>query len=131
MTGELAPYTYDQDDEKRRIRVTVHGAISVADGRAIVDRQVESGTWHYTLLCDVRAMPAGLGVSDIAALVRHVQERKATLGPRGAVALVARGASIVGLAQIFAFREGFANVNVFWDLDEAERWLDEKTTRNA
>jgi LmbE family N-acetylglucosaminyl deacetylase len=119
-------FDYARDDARRRIRVTAHQPLEADDLIAIVDRQVREQTWTYGVLYDLRALQVARLKGDLRKVADHVLAAVTAHGRRGSVALVARAAEIVGSGQMYAFlgaRIGFS-VEVFWDLDEAEQWLD-------
>jgi hypothetical protein len=118
-------YDYVRDDARRRIRITVHEPLTAEELIGIVDRQAEEGTWTYGMLYDMRALQHPSAKEDIVTVSSRVQGHIANLGPRGPVALVTRAFGVVGAGQIYAAESqtrGF-NVQVFWDVDDAEEWL--------
>ena len=53
-------------------------------------------------------------------------------GPRGPVAMVTSRGDMVGTGQVYAFRTVRSmEMQVFWDLQEAEGWLAERLSRNS
>lgn len=122
------PFTYVRDDTRRRIRVTARGTLARADFIAIVDRQAVEHTWSYALVYDLRMMPAAGTRDDADAVAAHVFRYLIAEGPRGPVAAVTTSASMIAAAQVYAFIAARAGVEVqvFWDLDEADRWIDER-----
>ena len=125
--GPRPRYDYVRDDAKRRIRVTVHERLSSEELIGIVDRQAEEGTWGFGTLYDMRSLQDAAPKTDLATVWARVQTHIAEHGTRGPVALVTRAFGIVGAGQMYAtetLSRGF-NVQVFWDLDDAEQWLSE------
>jgi hypothetical protein len=121
----VATYVYARDDAQRTIRITASVPLSLADCRAIVDRQAAEGTWQYGLLYDMTRLTAAMPPEDAERLAAHIGSYVPALGRRGPVAVVARSPAVVGGAQWYAFNTkpaAFA-VEVFWDLGEAEQWL--------
>jgi hypothetical protein len=70
------PITYERDDERRLITVTVTEPYSVDDLLPVIDRQAAEHTWEYAMLIDRRS---GTFLSDEADLQR-VANRIETLG---------------------------------------------------
>jgi hypothetical protein len=123
--GQRQRYDYVRDDAKRRIRVTLHQRLSADELIGIVDRQAEEGAWTYGMLYDLRSLQDPSPKEDIVTVSARVQAHIATYGSRGPVALVTRAIGIVGAGQMYAaegMNRGF-NVQVFWDIDDAEEWL--------
>jgi hypothetical protein len=121
-----ARFEYVRDDARRRIRVTAHQPLRAEDFIAIVDRQVREHTWAYGILYDLRAVHEATSKADARSGADHLRNYVTVHGTRGAVALVTRTVDMVGTGQMYAFlgaKIGF-HVEVFWDLDAAERWLD-------
>jgi hypothetical protein len=127
------PFTYARDDTHRRIRVVLTESATLTEALAILDRQADEGTWRYGLLYDARSAVELLGQADAQELVEHAQELAQRHGPRGLVATVTRDAGMIGTVQTYAFQAAKANLKVqpFWDLSDAERWLDERTKPNG
>jgi hypothetical protein len=125
------PFDYVRDDARRRILVTVHGPIRSADMCVIVDRQVDEHAWTYGLLYDLRRLTTPLPNDGADALAAHVFQYVISHGPRGPVAAVTSAASMVGAVQHYAHVVERAGVTmqVFWDMDEAEKWLAHQVSR--
>jgi hypothetical protein len=120
------PVHYVQDDARRQIRITVTEPTTVVDLIGSVERQLADGAWRYGSLVDARAplVPPAPGVMQAFAV--RVAELAAAHGPRGPIAVVARDPRTISAAQRLAFSAGrVESIEVFWDLDDAQRWLDE------
>jgi hypothetical protein len=50
------PIRYHRDDSRRRVVVTVEGAVEPADALAVIERQRLEDAWSYGLLYDLRLM---------------------------------------------------------------------------
>lgn len=121
------PLEYAQDDAKRRIRITLTDPFTVADMIGSVERQLADGGWRYGSLVDARAQTVPVKVSDIRLFTSRVSELVVAHGPRGPIALIARDAGTIGGAQMHAVLAGKnETLEVFWDLDDGQRWLDER-----
>jgi hypothetical protein len=122
------PIHYVRDDVARRIKVTVIDPITVVDLIASVERQLAEDAWHYGLLVDMRAQAAAAGSGDIRTFSSRVGEMVAAHGPRGPIAVIARDAMPIAGAELHLMYGGKReSVEVFWDLDEGQRWLDRMT----
>jgi hypothetical protein len=115
------PFTYQRDDTRRIIRLTATEPVSLLDVTTMLDRQLADDAWQYGMLVDSRR--AILSPAEGRALLEHVRQLAVQHGPHGPVALVTREGG--GGAQAYAVRSAQVAlpVDVFWDVDEAERWL--------
>jgi hypothetical protein len=122
------PFTYAKDDTRRRIRVKLHDPIRLDEAIAIVQQQAVDGAWAYHLLYDARGITSPPDSAQAAQVLEHVKRLIAEYGPRGRVALVTRHPDMIALSQGYAFNAAktAVEVQVFWDINEAERWLDEQ-----
>jgi len=119
------PFDYTRDDDRRRIRLFARDPISVSDVQAVLARQVADRAWRYGLLIDVRL--ATLRVNDNPTFLALVQQLEALHGPHGPVAVVTRKPANIAAAKAYAMQSAptpAMEVDVFWDSDDAERWLD-------
>ena len=115
------PFDYRRDDERGIVWTRATKPVGVLDVTEMLDRQLAEGAWKFGMLVDARQ--AILSSTDSKALLDYVRTLAAQYGPHGPVALVTRDG--VGSAQAYAMRSEFAGLSfeVFWDVDEAERWL--------
>jgi hypothetical protein len=121
------PVQYERDDVRHRLRVTVTSPFTAADLIASVERQLAEGAWPYGLLVDSRAQVAALRPDDMRAFVSRVRELIAAHGPRGPIAIVARESGPITVTQRYIYlSERLEPIEVFWDLDDAQRWLDDR-----
>jgi hypothetical protein len=121
------PIHYERDDAGHRLRITVTEPFTVADLIAAVERQFTDGAWHYGLLVDSRAPIAALPPEDTLTFVSRVRELIAAHGPRGPIAIVAREAGPITVTQRYIYLSAkLEPIEVFWDLDDAQRWLDDR-----
>jgi hypothetical protein len=128
---DLPPFEYHRDDARRRIRITAREPLQGGDLTSIVDRQAREDTWTFAVLYDLRATHGATLRADAIAVAEHVRRYVDVHGARGPVALVTRRIDMVAAGQIYALdgaKRGFS-VEVFWDLDEADRWLDERQVK--
>jgi hypothetical protein len=126
------PIQYTRDDAKRRIRLTLTNPITVADLIASVERQLASGGWPYGSLVEARAPFSPQSPRDMRAFSSRVSELVATHGQRGPIAIIAKDAGAVATAQIYVLFGGKTeSVEVFWDLDDGQHWLDDRMTEDV
>jgi hypothetical protein len=119
------PTQYEQDDAKRRIRVTVTGTLTIGDLLELLERQLAGGGWRYGLLVDARAPLVPASTGEMQSFASRLTDLVAAHGPRGPVAVVARDPRMIGSIQRHAFSAAkIQSIEVFWDLEEAQRWLD-------
>lgn len=121
------PLQYVQDDARRRIRITVTEPFTVADLIGAVERQLAGNAWPYGLLVDARSPLAVSPTSDIQSYASRVSELVAAHGPRGPIAVISRDARMIGGVNKYALFAGKSEtIEVFWDLQEGQRWLDQR-----
>jgi hypothetical protein len=128
------PLQYECDDVRRRIRVTLTDPVTVAELLVSVERQFADGAWAYGLLIDARSTFRAPQPAEMRSFVSGVQELVAAHGPRGPIAIVAREAGAIIGAQLYDFfSQKMEGVETFWDIDDAQRWLDDRmaTSREA
>lgn len=115
------PCDYCRDDKHRILYLTASEPFSSGDVIAALDRQVADDIWAYGTLVDARR--AMLSRRDDQRLLEHVRVLSAHHGPPGPVALVAQEG--IGRALSYSFRSGREGLKfeVFWDMEDAERWL--------
>ena len=121
-----AGFDYVRDDRRRRIRVTVLATMTRKDWLAIIDRQASEGTWSYGLLYDFRQMMEPVSREDTEAAAARVRQHALSKGPRGPLAVVAERPDVLSRSEGYGFlhkRSGI-RLEVFWGIEEAERWLD-------
>jgi len=119
------PFDYTRDDARRRIRLRAIDPIIVSEVLAVLARQVAEQAWHYGMLVDARL--ATLRIADNPTYLARVQELETEHGPHGPVAVVTTKPANIAAAKAYAIQSAPTSsmeVDVFWDLDDAERWLD-------
>jgi hypothetical protein len=126
------PYHYARDDTARRIRITLTDPLTVAERIAAVEQQVADDAWRYATLIDARYLAVYTpNPTEMQAVVARVAEFVAEYGPRGPVAIVSKGANVIGAGHMYNHFGGKKNeVEVFWDLDEARKFLDQQGSNN-
>jgi hypothetical protein len=118
---------YRRDDEKRRIVLVARGDVTVDDILAATGRQAAEGAWTYRVLYDARRRRGSLTVPELAQVADAIAEYSAQFGSRGRMAIVVPEVGGYGMAQMYTLvgsRLDGEN-EVFRNVAEAERWLDE------
>jgi hypothetical protein len=117
---------------KRRITVAVTGPFTTSDLVGVVEHQLSAGAWRYGLIIDARDPLILPPMSDFRALASRVSELIAEHGPRGPIAVVSRDASTIGAAHRHVLLTGkIETIEVFWDWDDGQRWLDGRLARTG
>jgi hypothetical protein len=125
------PIHYERDDAIHRLRVTLTDPLTVAELLASVERQFDDGAWRYGLLVDARSTFRTPQPMDMRSFVSSVRELATLHGPRGPIAIVAKeSGAIVGAQMYRFFGRKMEIVETFWDLADAQQWLDEQLNRN-
>jgi hypothetical protein len=115
------------DDAKRRIRLTLTDPITVAELLQSVDRQFADGAWPYGVLVDARATFRTPRPMNMRSLASGVRELITAHGPRGPIAIVAMASGAIAGPQMYIFfGRQMESINVFWDMDDAQQWLDQE-----
>jgi hypothetical protein len=119
-------FDYVLDHQKRRLTIVRSGSADLAQILALLDRQAADGAWSYRLLHDARGASTAPSATEVRTVAEHSRRLSLVHGPRGKVAFVTRAPALVGAMQIYAIlaEEGSA-VQVFWDRQEAEFWLND------
>jgi hypothetical protein len=126
------PYAVEIDHARSRLTVIGSDPVSLPDVLALLDRQIAAGAWSYSSLHDARNVTWMPTPEDIRTIVAHVDNNSKTLGPRGSVAFVAAGQTVLGIARMYSQigARSAHHAEIFQDIDAAKRWLDrEAATR--
>jgi len=125
MVQETMSITYERDDVRRRIVVTIVGAVSAAEARGVINRQIAEGAWTYGLLYDARLDTSQPSTADVRGIVEYAGRCIAQHGPRGPVAIVTTNPSNYGMARMYSTlgEPVRLSVEVFREIAEAEAWL--------
>jgi hypothetical protein len=121
------PITYERDDARRLITVTVTEPYTVEELFGAIDRQAAEDTWEYAMLCDVRAMHVSTdaGARQLADHVKAVGGGR-TRGPVGLV-LAATPEQFRRGMQYTEVTRKFADVEVLLTAAQRDDW----SARNA
>ncbi len=125
MANETAQrFSYSCDEARRLVRVTAREPLTAADLVAIIDRQRHEGSWVFGILYDLRRVEGATSKEDAAAVADHVRQSVLEHGPRGPVALVTSKSEMLSTGLVYAHgtRQSI-QMEVFWDLQEADQWL--------
>ncbi len=124
-------FSYACDAGTRIIRVVAQQTLTVDDVLGIIDRQVAEGRWSFGILYDLRRVDAALSKEESARVAQHAGTKEAANGPQGPVALVTSTRLVAPRAAYAIRMKRTIRVEVFWDPDEAQRWLTERLVRTA
>ena len=120
------PVQYVRDDAKRRITLTVSDPLTLEERIAAVEHQLDDGAWRYGLVIDARRMASFTPqLTEMQAAALRLAELVAAHGPRGPVALVTRQPSVISASTMHnSLGVKTPGVQVFWDMDDAQKFLD-------
>lgn len=120
------PITFEIDSEARIVRTTARGDITLEEELAVfksflADPSFEPG---FGILHDNRERVSVSTTDYVKGMADAVQDNRDAIGPAKIAIVVSRMVS-VGLGNMFAILTENAptTTKVFWDIDEAERWL--------
>ncbi|HEV3062849.1 MAG TPA: hypothetical protein VGY48_31675, partial [Vicinamibacterales bacterium] len=118
------PVRYERDDARRRVVVTISGAFQLDDILVIMERLRSEDTWAYGVLYDLRHVVGYPTMEDLQHIVAQAATREGE-GPRGPVALLANKPILYSKLCTYTAltRSTTRAVEVFRDLDEADKWL--------
>jgi hypothetical protein len=90
----------------------------------VIARQRAEDTWSYGLLYDLRRMTGHATVADLRDIMGQAAVQRPNERRRGPVALLVTDPTLYGLACTYAaLGRGKLTIQVFRDVDEADRWL--------
>ena len=112
---------YARDPFKRRITITVYGAITVDDILEYLNRQVAEDTWAYAVLYDTHggSLPPP---EDMRRVINRVRRLTESFGRRGPVAVVSKSPQAALIAREYAAADS-GPVTFFRDVAAAEDWV--------
>jgi hypothetical protein len=122
------PITYERDDQRRLIAVTVTEPYSAGDFLSVIDRQAAEDTWEYAVLYDLRSVTHASTEADLQQIADRVRvvgggrER----GPVG-IAIGARPALFRGGLMYTGLTREFMTVELLLTAAQLDGWL----ARNA
>jgi hypothetical protein len=117
------PVRYERDDARRRVVVTVQGVVAPADFLAIIERRRAEGIGGYGMLYDLRRAAGEATIDDLRQFLTAAAPTSRPQG--GRIALVAIDPVLYARACTYAElgRSVTMTIEVFRDMDEANRWL--------
>jgi hypothetical protein len=122
------PLEYVLDHARQRLTIIGRDPVDVPDELAWLERQLADGAWAYGTLDDLRLVTWNPTSEEVRRILRRIGMLSATHGPRGPVAIVATQ-PLFDRARTYAASLGALlghEVDVFYELADAERWLDER-----
>ena len=125
------PYTIQIDHPRRRFVVVGADPISVSDVLVLFDHQVAAHAWSYGTVHDARHVTWVPNANETDRIVAYVDDNALTLGPRGPVAFVVAPAAFLGMPRVYSqiATESAVEAAVFDKVSHANRWLDQRSTR--
>jgi hypothetical protein len=119
------PISYERNDSRRRMVVTLKGAFQTDDVLAIMARQRVEHTWTYGILYDLRGMTGQPTFADLGQIMSQAAARRQGEGPHGPVALLATEPTLYRRLCKYAAlgRSTRLTIEVFRRWDEAQQWL--------
>lgn len=126
-------YEYSLDRSRQRLTIVRSGPTDLLQVLNGLDRQAADDAWSYGLLHDASASTTSLDLGEVKAVAEHARQLSTVHGRRGPVAFVTRASALVGAMEIYAYLSGqrSADVQIFLDRGEAERWLDTLNVRES
>jgi hypothetical protein len=123
------PVRYERDDAQRRVVVTVEGALQMSEMLAAIERQRADDTWNYGTLFDLRRVEGHPTVAELRDLMSQASVHPMAAGRPGPIALLAIEATLYNrLCTYAALTQGKLTLEVFREVDEADRWLASHTS---
>jgi hypothetical protein len=118
------PVQYERDDVRRRVVITVQGAIQTSDMLTAIERQRAEDTWNYGTLFDLRRVAGHPTVAELRDLMSQASVHPIAAGRPGPIALLATEPSLYNrLCTYAALTQGTLTLEVFRDVDDADHWL--------
>lgn len=122
----FVPVHYVRDDATRRITLTLTDPLTVTELITAAERQLADGAWLYGLLVDARNTFVAFRPILVRLVAADLREFVTAHGPPGPIAIVATKSGAIKANIYLVFGEKTESFEVFWDLDDARRWLDER-----
>jgi hypothetical protein len=124
------PISYERDDTRRRVVITVQGPFLVDDALAIMARQRAEHTWPYGILYDLRGMTGEPTMAELRQVMTEAATQHLGQGSRGPIALLATEPTLYSRLCTYAAlgQSTSLTIGVFRDRAEAEQWLTARAT---
>jgi hypothetical protein len=118
------PISYERDDDRRLITVTMTEPVSVHDILGAIDRQAAEGTWEYSIFYDQRALTQVSTEADLQQMADRIRVagRDRTRGPVGIAIRPDPALFLVGLTYSKLTKE-LMDVEVLLSAGQIESWL--------
>jgi hypothetical protein len=120
------PVHYVRDDATRRITLTLTDPLTVTELITTAEHQLSDGAWLYGLLVDARDTFVAFRPILMRLFAADLREFVTAHGPPGPIAIVATKSAAIKANIYLVFGEKTESFEVFWDLDDARQWLDER-----
>jgi hypothetical protein len=122
----FVPVHYVRDDATRRITLTLSDPLTVTEIITTAEHQLADNAWLFELLIDTRATLVVFRPIQMRLFATDLREFVTTHGPPGPIAIVATKSATIRANIYLVFGEKTESFKVFWDLDDAQQWLDER-----
>ncbi len=120
---ERMPFSYERDDTRRRVVVTMGGPFNTAVFQAVSELH-SPDTWRYGMLFDLRGMTGEATIDQLRQIMSQSAARQPGTGARGPVAILAIDPALYSwMCTYAALRRATLTIEVFRSLDKAEEWL--------
>jgi hypothetical protein len=115
------------DRARQRLTIIGRDPVGVPDVLAWLERRAADGSWPCGTLDDLRLVTWNPTTEEVRRILRRIVALSVTHGLRGPAAIVATHPVLFGMAHMYsALSDPTAGpVEAFYELAEAERWLDE------
>jgi hypothetical protein len=113
------------DRERERLTIIGRDPVGVPDVLVWLERQAADGAWAYGTLDDFRLVTWIPTTEDLQSVLGQVITLSKAHGRRGPVAFVTTRPALFGIARKYSVLSD-EDVEAFYDLADAERWLDER-----
>jgi hypothetical protein len=117
------PVEYVLDHARRRLTIVGRDPVGESDVVEWLGRQAADGAWACGTLVDLRLVAWNPTTEEIRRILRRIVTLSVMHGPRGPVAVVATQPALFGMAHMYSALSEQA-VEAFYELSEAEHWLD-------
>jgi hypothetical protein len=120
------PIEYVLDRARQRLTIVGRDPVGELDVLSWLVRQAADDAWAFGTLVDLRLVAWNPTTEEIRRILGRIVTLSVTHGPRGPVAVAATQPALFGMAHMYSALSDQA-VEAFYELAEAERWLDEQS----
>ena len=122
------PISYRIDEARRRLYTRAEGLVTYAEMRAHVNTDLSAEAATYGELIDCSNATTNVTGAEIRQLAMERKKMDARQRRPGPVAVVATDSVFFGMLRMYdALTESIRSMQVFRDVQKAERWLDSVT----